>query len=328
VANEVNKSDISWQIWDMKYRHRAKNGNPIDKTVDDTWKRVARGLATFEQNRDHWESQFFDILSDFKFLPGGRITANAGTGRKRCTMLNCYVLNRIEDSLEGIFKTIRNAALTQKQGGGIGMDFSTIRPNGAFIRGVQSTASGPISYMRVFDATCKTIMSAGQRRGAQMGVLSCSHPDIEEFIDAKRDGKSLKMFNLSVAITNKFIEAVKDDKNWDLTFEDKIYKTVRARDLWNKIMRSTYDYAEPGFILIDRVNEWNNMYYAEDIRATNPCGEQPLPPFGACLLGSVNLTKFVKNPFEENAKVDYAGIKKTVAVAVRMLNCCCCCQNA
>jgi len=320
VANKVNKSDISWQIWDMKYRLRAKNGNPIDETVEDTWKRVARGLATFEHDRDHWESQFFNVLNDFKFLPGGRITANAGTGRKRCTMLNCYVLNRIEDSLEGIFETIRNAALTQKQGGGIGMDFSTIRPNGAFIRGVQSTASGPVSYMRVFDATCKTIMSAGQRRGAQMGVLSCSHPDIEEFIDAKRDGKSLKMFNLSVAITNEFIEAVKEDKKWDLTFEDKVYKTVRARDLWNKIMRSTYDYAEPGFILIDRVNQWNNMYYAEDIRATNPCGEQPLPPFGACLLGSVNLTKFVKNPFQENAKIDYAGIKNTVSVAVRMLD--------
>jgi len=320
VATEVNKSDISWQIWDMKYRHRSENGNPIDVTVEDTWKRVARGLATFEKDREHWEEQFYNILKDFKFLPGGRITANAGTNRKRCTMLNCYVLNKIEDSLEGIFKTIRNAALTQKQGGGIGMDFSTIRPNGAFIRGVQSTASGPISYMHVFDATCKTIMSAGQRRGAQMGVLSCSHPDIEEFIDAKRDGKSLKMFNLSVAITNEFVEAVKDDKNWDLTFEKKVYKTVRARDLWNKIMSSTYDYAEPGFILIDRVNKWNNMYYAEDIRATNPCGEQPLPPFGACLLGSVNLTKFVKNPFKENAKIDYVGIKKTVAVAVRMLD--------
>lgn len=320
MTKKVDKTDISWQIWDMKYRHRGKDGNPIDNSVDDTWKRVARGLAAYERDRDLWENQFYEILKDFKFLPGGRITANAGTGRKRCTMLNCYVLNRIEDSLEGIFETIRNAALTQKQGGGIGMDFSTIRPNGAYIRGVQSSASGPISYMRVFDATCRTIMSAGQRRGAQMGVLSCSHPDIEEFIDVKRDGKSLKMFNLSVTITNEFIEAVKEDKNWDLVFGGKVYKTVRARDLWNKIMRSTYDYAEPGFILIDRVNEWNNLHYAENIRATNPCGEQPLPPFGACLLGSVNLTKFVKNPFSEKAKIDYSGIRKTVAVAVRMLD--------
>ena len=235
-------------------------------------------------------------------------------------MFNCYVLNKIEDSLEGIFATIHNAAMTQKQGGGIGMNFSTIRPKGSYIKGVQANASGPISYMHVFDATCKTIMSAGQRRGAQMGVLSCSHPDIEEFIDAKRDGKSLKMFNLSIAITNEFVEAVKEDKNWDLIFDGTIYKTVRARDLWDKIMRSTYDYAEPGFILIDRINELNNLNYCEDIRATNPCGEQPLPPYGACLLGSINLTRFVKNSFENNAAIDFDGITKTVTTAVRMLD--------
>ena len=312
--------DIHWQIWDMKYRYRAEDGTPIDVTVEDTWHRVARGIAMYEREREHWEKQFFACLSDYKFLPGGRIIANAGTARKRVTMFNCYVLNKIEDSLEGIFGTVKNAALTQKQGGGVGFDFSTIRPQGAFIRGVHSRASGPISYMKVFDATCRTIMSAGQRRGAQMGILSCRHPDIEQFIEAKRDGKSLQMFNLSVAISNSFVEAVKSDGKWDLVFDGKVYKTMRARDLWDKIMRSTYDYAEPGFILMDRINEWNNLHYCEEIRATNPCGEQPLPPFGACLLGSVNLTRFVTNPFTPGAAVDFRGIEETVTTAVRLLD--------
>ena len=182
-----NAPEISWQIWDMKYRHRAEDGTPLDATVEDTWRRVARGLAIYERERDHWEQRFFDCLSGYKFLPGGRILANAGTPRKKVTMFNCYVLNTITDSMEGIFGTVRNAALTQKQGGGIGMDFSTLRPHGAFIRGCHATASGPVSFMRVFDATCRTILSAGQRRGAQMAVLSCRHPDIEAFIDAKRD---------------------------------------------------------------------------------------------------------------------------------------------
>ncbi|NLF37924.1 adenosylcobalamin-dependent ribonucleoside-diphosphate reductase [bacterium] len=315
-----NIPDIQWQIWDMKYRYRAEDGTPLDATVEDTWRRVARGLAIYERDRERWEKHFYDCLADYRFLPGGRIVANAGTARKRVTMFNCYVLNRIDDSIEGIFETVRNAALTQKQGGGVGFDFSTIRPKGAFIRGVHASASGPVSYMRVFDATCRTIMSAGQRRGAQMAVLSVRHPDVEEFIMAKRDGKSLQMFNLSVAITNEFVEAVKADGRWDLTFDHKVYKTVRARDLWEKIMRSTYDYAEPGFILIDRINELNNMYYCEDIRATNPCGEQPLPPFGACLLGSVNLTRFVSHPFTSKAAVEYKAIEQTVAVAVRMLD--------
>ncbi|MCX7847251.1 MAG: adenosylcobalamin-dependent ribonucleoside-diphosphate reductase [bacterium] len=312
--------DISWQIWDMKYRYRAEDGTPLEGTVEETWRRVARGLAIYERDRGYWEERFFECLKDYKFLPGGRILANAGTPRKKVTMFNCYVLNTIEDSMEGIFATVRNAALTQKQGGGIGMDFSTLRPQGAFIRGCHATASGPVSFMRVFDATCRTILSAGQRRGAQMAVLSCRHPDIEAFIDAKRDGQSLQMFNLSVAITDEFIEAVKEDRNWDLVFDGKVYKTVRARDLWQKIMRSTYDYAEPGFILIDRINAMNNLYYCEEIRATNPCGEQPLPPFGACLLGSVNLTRFVQKPFTREARVDFEGIRRTVEVAVRLLD--------
>jgi len=304
----------------MKYRYRAADGTPLDATVERSAVPSIRGLAIYERDREYWEQRFFECLSDYKFLPGGRILANAGTPRKKVTMFNCYVLNTIHDSMEGIFATVHNAALTQKQGGGIGMDFSTIRPQGAFIRGCHSTASGPVSFMRVFDATCRTILSAGQRRGAQMAILSCKHPDIEAFIDAKRDGQSLQMFNLSVAITDEFIEAVKDDRNWDLVFDGKVYKTVRARDLWHKIMRSTYDYAEPGFVLIDRINAMNNLYYCEDIRATNPCGEQPLPPFGACLLGSVNLTRFVTNPFSPNAALDFDAIRSTVEVAVRLLD--------
>jgi len=312
--------DISQQIWDMKYRYHADNGTPIDQTVEDTWRRVARGLAVYERDRDHWERAFFECLRDYKFLPGGRILANAGTNRKRVTMFNCYVLNRIEDSMEGIFETVRNAALTQKQGGGIGMDFSTLRPAGAYIRGVQAHASGPVSFMRVFDATCRTILSAGQRRGAQMAVLACSHPDIEAFIDAKRDGQSLQMFNLSVAVTDAFIEAVKAGKPWDLVFDGRVHRTVPARDLWDRIMRSTYDFAEPGIILIDRVNQYNNLHYCEHICATNPCGEQPLPPFGACLLGSVNLSRFVARPFAPDAAVDYAAIEAVVRTAVPMLD--------
>jgi ribonucleoside-diphosphate reductase alpha chain len=318
--NTEPRQEISTQIWDMKYRYRNADGTLHDTTVEDSWRRVARGLALFEKNRDAIEKEFYACLENYCFLPGGRIIANAGTGRKKCTMFNCYVLNKIEDSMEGIFETIRYAALTQKQGGGIGMDFSPIRPHGAFIRGVHATASGPLSYMGVFDATCRTIMSAGQRRGAQMAVLSCSHPDIEKFITAKRDGESLRMFNLSVAITDAFIEAVKEDANWELTFNERVYKTVRARDLWDTIMRSTYDYAEPGFLLIDRINENNNLKYCEDIRATNPCGEQPLPPFGACLLGSVNLTRHIKNPYTDNACIDYDAIVKNVTTAVRMLD--------
>jgi ribonucleoside-diphosphate reductase alpha chain len=316
----ANMEDVSRQIWEMKYRYKDENGAPIDLTVEDTWRRVARGLSLHERDHQGWESRFYECVRDFKFLPGGRIVANAGTRRKRVTMFNCYVLNRIEDSMEGIFATVRHAALTQKQGGGIGMDFSTLRPMNSYIRGVHAVASGPISFMRVFDATCRTILSAGERRGAQMGVLACDHPDIEAFITAKRDGQSLQMFNLSVAVSDAFIQAVKDDTLWDLTFEGRVYKTVRARDLWDKIMRSTYEHAEPGVILIDRVNHENNLYYCEDIRATNPCGEQPLPPFGACLLGSVNLTRFVRRPFEPDADIDLDGISAVVTTAVRMLD--------
>lgn len=311
---------ISHEIWDKKYRYKLEDGTPLDQTVEDTWRRVAYAVAMPERDHRYWEEKFYSILEGYKFLPAGRILSNAGTTRKKVTMFNCYVMGTIEDSMEGIFDAVTQAALTQKQGGGVGFDFSTIRPQGDYIRGVESQASGPISFMQVFDATCRTVMSAGQRRGAQMAVLSVSHPDIEKFITAKRGNAALQMFNLSVAVSDAFMEAVKEDRPWDLTFNGKVYKTVRARDLFDLIMRSTYDFAEPGFILIDRINRMNNLWYCETIRATNPCGEQPLPPYGACLLGSINLTRFVKDPFTERAAVDYQGIAETVRIAVRLLD--------
>jgi len=311
---------IAHEIWDKKYRYKNEDGSPIDQAIEDSWRRVARAVAMPERDQRFWEEKFLAVLQGYKFLPAGRILANAGTSRAKVTMFNCYVMGAIEDSMEGIFGAVTEAALTQKQGGGVGFDFSTIRPRGDFIRGVESQASGPVSFMQVFDATCRTVMSAGQRRGAQMAVLSVSHPDIEQFIVAKRGNAALQMFNLSVAVTDAFMEAVKDDKNWDLTFAGKVYKTVRARDLFDTIMRSTYDFAEPGFILIDRINRMNNLWYCETIRATNPCGEQPLPPYGACLLGSINLPQFVRNPFTEQADLDWDGIAETVRTAVRMLD--------
>ena len=312
--------DISKDIWERKYRFKGNEVLPEDGIVEDTWKRVAKAVASKEKRKKFWENEFYGILKDYKFLPAGRITANAGTKLSCVTMFNCYVLNDIEDSLEGIFDTVKNAALTQKQGGGVGFDFSTIRPKGSPIHGCGVQSSGPISFMQVLDATCRTIMSAGQRRGAQMGVMRCDHPDIEEFIKIKQDGKSLRMFNLSVGITDKFIEAVKNNENWELVFDKMVYKTVRATELWDLIMKSTYDHAEPGFILIDRINKMNNLYYCETIRATNPCGEQPLPPNGACLLGSVNLTKFVKYPFTIRASVDFDALVDVVKKAVRFLD--------
>jgi len=313
-------ADIGKEIWDKKYRYKNEDDSPIDQTVEDTWRRVAYAVAMPEKDHRYWEDKFFSILKDYKFIPAGRILANAGTSRKKVTMFNCYVMNTIKDSMEGIFNSVTEAALTQKQGGGVGFNFSTIRPSGEYIRGVESAASGPLSFMQVFDATCKTVMSAGHRRGAQMGVLSISHPDIEQFIEAKRGNNALQMFNLSVAVPDAFMDAVKEDQNWDLKFDEKIHKTVRARDLFEKIMKSTYDHAEPGFILIDHINKMNNLWYCEDIRATNPCGEQPLPPYGACLLGSINLTKFVKAPFTDKAEVDYKSLEEMIPIAVRLLD--------
>ncbi len=316
----ANIIDIGKEIWEKKYQFKGNGYCKADSCYEDSWKRIASALAKNEKEPQAWEEKFYEILTDFKFLPAGRIIANAGTQMDSVTMFNCYVMNDIEDSIDGIFDTVKNAALTQKQGGGVGFDFSTIRPAGNSIKGCGAMASGPISFMQVIDATCKTIMSAGQRRGAQMGVMRCDHPDIEEFITAKQDSTKLRMFNLSVAITEKFVNAVENNEKWELVFNGKVYKTVKAVELWDLIMKSTYDFAEPGFILIDKINKFNNLYYCEQIRATNPCGEQPLPSFGACLLGSINLTKFVKNAFKSNADVQYTEIAKTTKIAVRMLD--------
>jgi ribonucleoside-diphosphate reductase alpha chain len=310
---------ISEQIWDMKYRLKEADGTAVDRTVEDTWRRIARSLAEVEKDPKTWEEKFYAALEDFKYLPAGRITAGAGTGRK-VTLFNCFVMGTIPDSMGGIFDMLKEAALTMQQGGGIGYDFSTIRPKGAPVAGVAADASGPLSFMDVWDAMCRTIMSAGSRRGAMMATMRCDHPDIENFITAKSDSARLRMFNLSVLVTDDFMEAVKADGPWELKYGEKVYHTLQARDLWNKIMKSTYDFAEPGVIFIDRINKANNLNYVEQIAATNPCGEQPLPPYGACLLGSINLARLVKDPFGPGAGLDVAALGDLVATAIRMMD--------
>ncbi|WP_334061071.1 adenosylcobalamin-dependent ribonucleoside-diphosphate reductase [Limimaricola cinnabarinus] len=310
---------IAEQIWDMKYRFKESDGTPIDGSVEDSWRRIARALAAPEKDPAHWEEKFYGALEDFRYLPAGRITAGAGTARA-VTLFNCFVMGTVPDSMSGIFDMLKEAALTMQQGGGIGYDFSTIRPRGAEVKGVAADASGPLSFMDVWDAMCRTIMSAGSRRGAMMATMRCDHPDVEAFITAKSDPARLRMFNMSVLVTDPFMEAVKADGSWDLVFKDRVYKTVQARDLWNAIMKSTYEQAEPGVIFIDRINQMNNLGYCESISATNPCGEQPLPPYGACLLGSINLAKLVKNEFEAGAKLDEAELDDLVAMAVRMMD--------
>ncbi|MEC7764418.1 MAG: adenosylcobalamin-dependent ribonucleoside-diphosphate reductase [Pseudomonadota bacterium] len=307
---------IAEQIWDMKYRLKEADGTPRDKTIEETWHRIADALAVSEPER---ADEFYAALEDFKFLPAGRITAGAGTARN-VTLFNCFVMGTIPDSMAGIFDMLKEAALTMQQGGGIGYDFSTIRPKGAGVKGVAADASGPLSFMDVWDAMCRTIMSAGSRRGAMMATMRCDHPDIEDFITAKSDAARLRMFNMSVLVTDPFMEAVKTGGAWDLTFDGTTYRTVEARDLWNKIMQATYDYAEPGVIFIDRINQMNNLAYCETIAATNPCGEQPLPPYGACLLGSINLARLVEQPFEEAATLDYDALSDLVTTAVRMMD--------
>ena len=310
---------IAAQIWDMKYRLKDAGGRPLDVTVEDSWRRVARDLASVEADPAAWEGAFHDALADFRFLPAGRILAGAGTGRS-VTLFNCFVMGTIPDSMGGIFEMLKEAALTMQQGGGIGYDFSTIRPKGAPVSGVAADASGPLSFMDVWDAMCRTIMSAGSRRGAMMATMRCDHPDIEAFIAAKQDSARLRMFNLSVLVTDPFMAAVKADGPWDLVFGGRVYRTLQARDLWNRIMRATYDYAEPGVIFIDRINAANNLSYCETIAATNPCGEQPLPPYGACLLGSINLARLVRQPFAAGAGIDGAELDSLVRTAVRMMD--------
>ena len=314
-------SDISRQIWDMKYRLKQPDGTPIDGDFDETWARVALAAAAAEkpEKRAATALEFARALTGHRFLPAGRILAGAGTDRN-VTLFNCFVMGTIPDSMEGIFEAVKEAALTLQQGGGIGYDFSTLRPKGAPVAGVGADASGPVSFMEVWDAMCRTIMSAGSRRGAMMATLACDHPDIETFIDAKREPGRLTNFNLSVLVSDAFMDAVKADGDWELKFGGRVFHTVKARGLWDRIMRATYETAEPGVIFIDRINEENNLGYVETIRATNPCGEQPLPPYGACLLGSINLTKLVKRPFEDGAHVDLDELVRLTRTAVRLLD--------
>jgi ribonucleoside-diphosphate reductase alpha chain len=354
--------EASLDIWDKKYRLTAKDGSPIDKTMDDTYQRVARALADVEREdvRDHWYERFVWALRRGA-IPAGRVTSNAGAleHKPATSTINCTVSGTILDSMDDILKKVHEAGLTLKAGCGIGYEHSTLRPRGAYVSGAGAYTSGPLSFMDIFDKMCFTVSSAGGRRGAQMGTFDVGHPDVMEFIRAKRENGRLRQFNLSLLVTDEFMHAVREDREWKLAFplsvkeyeaekpdltdaskfiwrewpvhdgyvtkEDglvacKVYKTLPARRMWDVIMSSTYDFAEPGFILIDKVNEMNNNWWCENIRATNPCGEQPLPPYGSCLLGSVNLTRFVRQPFTEFAEFDWAEYREVVRVFTRMLD--------
>ena len=352
----------SQDIWETKYRLKAKDGTPVDATIDSTYQRVARALADVEQTpelRELWYQEFLWALRHGA-IPAGRITSNAGAQAHKpaTSTINCTVSGIVQDSMDNILDKVHEAGLTLKAGCGIGYEFSTLRPKGAYVSGAGAYTSGPLSFMDIYDKMCFTVSSAGGRRGAQMATFDVGHPDVMDFIRAKREDGRLRQFNLSLLITTEFMDAVKNDVDWKLAFPldrseldegidlhdtdqviwrewpykgeyitnnaglvaCKIYRTVPAQRLWDMIMGSTYDFAEPGFILIDKVNEMNNNWFCENIRATNPCGEQPLPPYGSCLLGSVNLTKFVRNPFTEQAVFDWDAFRKTVAIFTRMLD--------
>jgi ribonucleoside-diphosphate reductase alpha chain len=360
VARNIAFQEASLDIWDKKYRLAAKDGTPIDQTMDDTYKRVARSLADVEQSevREHWYDEFLWALRKGA-IPAGRIISNAGAKEHKpaTSTINCTVSGTIRDSMDDILGKVHEAGLTLKAGCGIGYEFSTLRPRGAYVSGAGAYTSGPLSFMDIYDKMCFTVSSAGGRRGAQMGTFEVGHPDVMEFIRAKRESGRLRQFNLSLLVTDEFMKAVREDLDWQLAFpvreseiggEDtddesrylwrewpetsnyicndeglvlcRIYKTVPARRMWDVIMSSTYDFAEPGFVLVDRVNEMNNNWWCENIRATNPCGEQPLPPYGSCLLGSVNLTSFVRQPFQEEARFDWQEFRKVVSVFTRMLD--------
>lgn len=332
--------DISRHVWQTKYRYRGRDIE--ERAIDDTWRRVAHTLAEVEtRNAAIWEERFLTILRDFRFLPGGRIQAGAGTGRN-VTLFNCFVMGAIEDSIPGIFRALQESALTMQRGGGIGCDFSTLRPRGTRAKGSGTIASGPVSFMHVWDAMCSTILSTGARRGAMMATLRCDHPDIEEFVTAKEAGQ-LSRFNLSVLVSDAFMSAVRADAGWPLMFPAatfdgdgsavqrewsgmtapvpcRVVREIRAVQLWDHILRATYDYAEPGVLFIDRINRMNNLWYRERISATNPCGEIPLPAYGACDLGSINLTRFIDAPFTPQARLNAASLVETASIAVRMLD--------
>lgn len=312
-------ASISKHVWNAKYRWR-KDLQPVENSIEETWQRLARAASSVEGlHRQEWEKKFYEALEDFKFLPGGRIWAGAGT-EHHVTLFNCFVMGRIEDSMDGIFESLKEGALTMHQGGGVGYDFSTLRPNGSVAKSTGTIASGPVSFMRIWNAMCATILSTGARRGAMMATLRCDHPDIEEFVTAKHKAGELNHFNMSVLVTDEFMKAVEEDEPWELKFDGIVHHQLPARGLWKKIMENTYDHAEPGVIFIDRVNEENNLWYAEKLSATNPCGEIPLPPYGACNLGSINLTQFVLDAFSPQARWNIDEIKKIVPVAVRFLD--------
>jgi ribonucleoside-diphosphate reductase alpha chain len=361
-VGSIPYQEASFDIWDKKYRLTAKDGSPVDKTMDDTYKRVARALADVEGEhlREQWYESFLWALRHGA-IPAGRVTSNAGAleHKPATSTINCTVSGTIRDSMDDILKKVHEAGLTLKAGCGIGYEFSTLRPRGAYVSGAGAYTSGPLSFMDIYDKMCFTVSSAGGRRGAQMGTFDIGHPDALEFIRAKRENGRLRQFNLSLLVTDEFMKAVKSDGDWTLAFpigrqefeaekpdladatkfvwrewpytegyvanEEglvacKIYKTLPARRVWDVIMTSTYDFAEPGFILIDKVNEMNNNWWTEKVRATNPCGEQPLPAYGSCLLGSVNLTKFVVDPFTDEARFDWETYRKVVKVFTRMLD--------
>ncbi|MEN8207191.1 MAG: adenosylcobalamin-dependent ribonucleoside-diphosphate reductase [Pseudomonadota bacterium] len=338
---------VSRLVWDTRYRYRDTS-TVHDKDVDATWRRAARTVAAAEtQAQDIREAAFYQLLRDFRFLPGGRILAGAGTGR-RLTLFNCFVMGSIEDSMEGIFTSLREGALTMQQGGGVGYDFSTLRPAGSRAWSVGGIASGPVSFMRIWDSMCATLLSTGARRGAMMATLRCDHPDILAFIEAKQDSQTLRHFNLSVLVTDAFMKAVRSDADWALVFpvsqlQDaasepdstlverdwpghdvpvtcRVIRVLRARELWDRLMRASYASAEPGVLFIDRINQWNNLWYREHISATNPCGEIPLPPYGACNLGSLNLTRFIEHPLAASARLDFESLGEAARLAVRFLD--------
>jgi len=317
-------TELSRFVWETRYRDG--DARPPENSIADTWNRVADAVAAVESAPALWKERFLAILRDFRFLPGGRILAGAGTVRE-VTLFNCFVMGLIDDSIEGIFEALKEGAVTMQHGGGVGYDFSTLRPRGSRARSSGTIASGPVSFMRVWDAMCATILSTGARRGAMMATLRCDHPDIEEFVDAKRAPEALRHFNLSVLVTDAFMQAVKDDAEWPLVFRGDVAadgghasKIVRARGIWDRICHSAYDCAEPGVLFIDRINAANNLGYCEQLSATNPCGEEPLPPYGACNLGSINLTAFVIDPFASGARFDLDAIRDTARVAVRFLD--------
>lgn len=329
-------------IW--RTRYRDTDASPPERSIGDTWKRVAASAAAVEREPELWQGRFLKLLQSWRFLPAGRILAGAGTAHQ-VTLCNCFVMGMIEDSVEGIFHALKEGALTMQHGGGVGYDFSTLRPRGARARSTGAIASGPVSFMRVWDAMCATILSMGARRGAMMATLRCDHPDIEELIDVKRSPEALQHFNLSVLLTDAFMEAVARDAEWPLVFPGgaregggggmmierawsgsripvpcRVHKTVRARQLWQRLCDSAYDCAEPGVLFIDRINAENNLGYCETLSATNPCAEEPLPPYGACNLGSLNLTAFVLDAFSQRARLDLDAMRAAARMAVRFLD--------